>query len=114
MQIIIQILRIFYILNQKKFLQLLEQFNDPKLQELWDHHRITYIIFYIKEEKDIIPEYDDFAHIIAELRTKEYNIIKKCAEILNPDLIDIEEIPTVDIHPDFSQKECYRCKKYTR
>ena len=236
----------------EKFLQLLEQFKDPKLQEFWDYHRIAYIIFCIKEEKDIIPEYDmfpepiktvnekyknvrmifylnppgedddeilnmyafndlgknfffhmnsnhviyraddmlcsgdiiensikrkkkekqdkernankteaqllterneafltffnflknikdykyvlymsfkfdiclqydeefnlkisyiDFAHIIAELRTKEYNIIKKCAEILNPDLIDIEEIPTVDIHPDFSQKECYRCSK---
>ena len=199
----------------EKFLQLLEQFNDPTLQEFWDYHRIAYIIFCVKEEKEILNmyafndygknfffhlnsdnmiyraddmlcsgdiiensikrkkkekeekeknrnktkqqliderneafftfwnflknikdykyvlylsfqfeiclrlneelkftiNYIDFAHLIAELRTKEYNIIKKCAEVFNPDYLDLEEIQTIDIHVDFSQKECFRCSK---
>ena len=236
----------------EKFLQLLEQFKDPNLQEFWDHHRIAYFIFCVKEEKDIINEYNmfpeeiktvnenytkvrmifyvnppgeddneilnmyafndlgknfyfhmnsnhviyraddmlcsgdiiensikrkkkekenkelnknkteaqilterneafltfwhfithikdykyvlyfsfqfdvclqfdeednlkisyiDFSHIIGELRTKEYIMMKQCAKLLNPDLEDIEEIPTVDIQVDFSKKDCFRCTK---
>ena len=53
--------------------------------------------------------YIDFSHIIGELRTKEYNIIKRCADILKPDHVDLEEIPTVDIYVDFSDKKCFRC-----
>ena len=53
--------------------------------------------------------YIDFSHIIGELRTKEYNIIKRCADILKPDHVDLEEIPTFDIYVDFSDKKCFRC-----
>jgi hypothetical protein len=61
------------------------------------------------EEFALTVNYIDFSHIIAELRTKEYNIIKKCAEKLNPDLLELEEIPTLDIEIDFTNNECYRC-----
>lgn len=64
------------------------------------------------EEYNLCINYIDFSHIIGELRTKEYNIIKQCADILNPDLNDIDEIKTIDIDIDFQDHECYRCGKY--
>ena len=63
------------------------------------------------EEYALTVNYIDFSHMIAELRTKEYNIIKKCGEILKPDIFEIEEIPTLDIDIDFKDNECYRCGK---
>ena len=55
--------------------------------------------------------YIHFSHITAELRTKEYNIIKKCSQILEPDYEKIDEIHTKDIDIDFSKMECFRCGK---
>ena len=55
--------------------------------------------------------YIDVFYIQGELRTKEYNIIKNCSEILNTYYLDLNEIPTIDIDIDFSNTECYRCNK---
>jgi hypothetical protein len=55
--------------------------------------------------------YVDFSHIFAELRTREYNLIKKAADILKPEITELEEIPTTDIPVDFSDMECFRCGK---
>ena len=63
------------------------------------------------EENKLTINYIDFSLIIAELRNREYNIIKKCAEILNPDFLDIEEIPTIDIDIDFTDNKCNKCNK---
>jgi len=61
------------------------------------------------ENSSLSINYIDFSHIIAELRTKEYNLIKKSADILKPDINEIEEIKTTDIPIDFSDMECFRC-----
>ena len=56
--------------------------------------------------------YIDFSHIIADLRTREYNLIKKAADALKPETTDIKEIiQTIDIPIDFSDMECFRCGK---
>ena len=69
------------------------------------------IHFNYDDEYNLSINYIDFSHIIAELRTKEYHLIKGCSKILKPDLEDIDEIPTIDIDIDFSNMECYRCGK---
>ena len=69
------------------------------------------ICFRFDEEYNLRISYIDFSHLIAELRTKEYYIIKKCGEILNPDLFELEEIKTRDIDIDFMDNECNRCGK---
>ena len=88
------------------------------LKHIKDYKYILYMSFKFDiclrydEEFNLSISYIDFSHIIAELRTKEYNIIKRCADILRPDLVDIEEIPTIDIDIDFTKdNECYRCSK---
>ena len=87
------------------------------LKNLKQYKYVLYIGFKFEvclrydEDMNLTISYIDFGHIIGELRTKEFNMVKKCAEILKPDHLDIEEIPTVDINIDFSDKECYRCSK---
>ena len=87
------------------------------LKNLKQYKYVLYISFKFDiclrydEEFNLCISYIDFSHIIGELRTKEYNMIKRCAEILKPDLVDLEEIHTIDINVDFSDKECYRCSK---
>ena len=87
------------------------------LKNLKQYKYVLYISFKFDiclrydEEFNLCISYIDFSHIIGELRTKEYNMIKKCADILKPDLVDLEEIHTIDIDIDFSDKECYRCSK---
>ena len=63
------------------------------------------------EDLNLSINYIDFSHINAELRTKEYNLIKKAADILKPETTEIDEIPTTDIPIDFSDMECFRCGK---
>ena len=55
--------------------------------------------------------YIDVFDVGGELRTKEYNIVKNCAEVLNTYHFELEEIPTIDIDIDFSNKECHKCSK---
>ena len=87
------------------------------LKNLKQYKYVLYISFKFDiclrydEEFNLCISYIDFSHIIGELRTKEYNMIKKCADILKPDLVDLEEIHTIDIDIDFYDKECYRCSK---
>ena len=87
------------------------------LKHIKDYKYVLYISFKFDiclrydEELNLSISYIDFSHLIGELRTKEFRMIKKCADILKPDLVDLEEIPTVDIDIDFSDKECYRCSK---
>jgi hypothetical protein len=63
------------------------------------------------ENLSLSISYVDFSHIFAELRTREYNLIKKAADILKPEITELEEIPTTDIPVDFSDMECFRCGK---
>ena len=87
------------------------------LKHIKDYKYVLYIGFKFEvclrydEDMNLTVRYIDFAHLIGELRTKEYNMIKRCAEIFKPDHVDIEEIHTIDIDIDFSDKECYRCSK---
>ena len=88
------------------------------LKNIKDYKYILYMSFKFEiclrfnEELNFSISYIDFSHLIAELRTKEYNIIKRCADILNPDLVEIEELPTIDIYVDFTKdNQCYRCNK---
>ena len=77
------------------------------LKNLKQYKYVLYISFKFDiclrydEEFNLCISYIDFSHIIGELRTKEYNMIKRCAEILKPDLVDLEEIHTIDINVDF-------------
>ena len=61
------------------------------------------------ENSKLSINYIDFSHIMAELRTNEYRIIKQCADILKPDIADIQEIPVIDIDIDFLDKKCFKC-----
>ena len=61
------------------------------------------------ENLSLSINYIDFHHIIAELRTNNYNLIKKAASILKPEITEIEEIQTIDIQIDFSDMKCFRC-----
>ena len=87
------------------------------LKNIRQYKYVLYISFKFEvclrydEEMNLNVSYIDFSHLIGELRTREYNMIKKCAEIFKPDHVDIEEIHTIDIYIDFSDKECYRCSK---
>ena len=87
------------------------------LKNIKDYKYVLYIGFKFEvclgydEDFNLTVKYIDFAHLIGELRTKEFKFIKKCTEVFKPDHVDIEEIYTVDIDIDFSDKECYRCSK---
>ena len=85
------------------------------LKHIKDYKYFLYMSFNFEiclrynENSSLSINYIDFSHIIAELRTKEYNLIKKAADILKPDINEIEEIQTIDIPIDFSNMECFRC-----
>ena len=85
------------------------------LKHIKDYKYCLYINFQFEiclkydEDMSLRISYIDFYQITAELRTKEYRIIKKAADILNPDLNEVEEVPTIDIPIDFNDMECYRC-----
>ena len=87
------------------------------LKNIKDYKYVLYMSFKFEvclrydDEYNLSINYIDFSHIIAELRTKEFHLIKGCSKILKPDLEDIDEIPTIDIDIDFSNMECYRCGK---
>ena len=85
------------------------------LKHIKDYKYFLYMSFNFEvclrydENSNLSINYIDFSHIIAELRTKEFNLIKKVAYVLKPDIIDIEEIKTTDISIDFSEMDCYIC-----
>ena len=64
----------------------------------------------INDDFSFSISYIDFDHIIAELRTNEYNIIKYSAKFLSPEICEIDEIPTMDIPIDFNSMNCFICK----
>ena len=55
--------------------------------------------------------YVNFSHLIAELRTKEYEILKKCEDIFKPDMCELTLIETFDIPIDFTLNNCIKCKR---
>ena len=60
---------------------------------------------------NLILSYVNFSHLIAELRTKEYELIKKCADVFNPDILELSEIKSKDIPIDFKENKCKVCNK---
>ena len=65
----------------------------------------------MNKDLDFYVSYIYCSNITAELRTKEHLMIKKCADILQPDNNEVEEIPTIDIDIDFNNMDCFRCRK---
>ena len=68
----------------------------------------------LKFDKDerLSLSYVNFSHIIAEVRTKEYLIMKKCEEIFKPDMCELTLIDTLDIPVDFTtNNNCIKCKQ---
>ena len=69
------------------------------------------VCFKFNENNELILSYVHFSHLIAELKTKEYNIIKKVAETFMPDIEDVQEIKVRDIPVDFTENICKVCKR---
>ena len=69
------------------------------------------ICFKFNEKNELCFSYAHFSHLIAEVKTKEYNIIKKCADLFRPDIEDVQEIKVKDIPIDFTENYCKVCKK---
>ena len=46
------------------------------------------------ENNNIKISYVHFSHLIAEVRTNEYKILQECANIFQPDLVELTEIKT--------------------
>ena len=69
------------------------------------------VCFKYDKEDNLYISYVNFSHLICELRTKEYEIMKRCADIFKPDMVDINLIRAIDIPIDFNQNNCKVCKK---
>lgn len=59
----------------------------------------------------IFISYVNFSHLIAEVRTNEYLLLKKCADIFKPDLVELTEIKTKDLSIDFKVNKCKVCQR---
>ena len=68
------------------------------------------VCFKYDQDDNLQLSYVNFSHLIAELRTKEYEIMKRCVDIFQPDMPDINLIETIDIPIDFSENSCKVCK----
>ena len=62
------------------------------------------------KDKNFILSYVNFSHLIAEVRTNEFKILKECTDIFKPDICELQEIETFDIPIDFNQNMCIKCK----
>jgi hypothetical protein len=60
------------------------------------------VCFKYDQDDNLQLSYVNFSHLIAELRTKEYEIMKRCVDIFQPDMPDINLIETIDIPIDFT------------
>ena len=60
---------------------------------------------------NLILSYVNFSHLIAELKTKEYELIKRCTDVFMPDILELSEIKTLDIPIDFKENKCKVCNK---
>ena len=69
------------------------------------------VCFKYDQDDNLQLSYVNFSHLIAELRTKEYEIMKRCVDIFQPDMPDINLIETIDIPIDFSENNCKVCNK---
>lgn len=69
------------------------------------------LCFKFNDKNELCFSYAHFSHLIAELKTKEYNIIKKVAETFMPDIEDVQEIKVRDIPIDFKENFCKVCKQ---
>ena len=63
------------------------------------------------EKNNLYVSYVQFSHLIAEVKTKEYQILKQIADIFKPDILELKEIETIDIPIDFKVNKCIKCKK---
>ena len=123
-------------IKRKKKLKEINEKNKDKTKEQLDKERdeafITYYTFLkniknyrytlftsfefdvcLKMDKnfDLYVSYIDFSNMIGEYRTKEYNLIKACSEVLNPDNCELEEFKTTDVNINFDNMICFRCQK---
>ena len=69
------------------------------------------VCFKLNEENQLYLSYVHFSHLIAELRTKEYKIIKNVADNFIPDIEDVQEIKIIDIPISFNENQCKVCKR---
>ena len=106
--------------NKKEYTQ------EEKIKALYDFYNFVHDIknykynFFFAYHLEVCFKYDqddnlqlsyvNFSHLIAELRTKEYEIMKRCVDIFQPDMPDINLIETIDIPIDFSENNCKVCK----
>ena len=63
------------------------------------------------ESNNIKISYVHFSHLIAEARTNEYKILQECANIFQPDLVELTEIKTRDLPIDFTLNKCKVCSR---
>ena len=63
------------------------------------------------KDKNLILSYVNFSHFIAEIRTKEYKILKEAMDIFKPDIYELQEIETCDIPINFDRNICIKCQK---
>ena len=63
------------------------------------------------KDKNLILSYVNFSHFIAEIRTKEYKILKESMDIFKPDIYELQEIKTCDIPINFDRNICIKCQK---
>ena len=63
------------------------------------------------KDKNLILSYVNFSHFIAEIRTKEYTILKEAMDIFKPDIYELQEIKTCDIPINFDRNICIKCQK---
>ena len=63
------------------------------------------------KDKNLVLSYVNFSHFIAEIRTKEYTILKEAMDIFKPDIYELQEIETCDIPINFDRNICIKCQK---
>ena len=104
-----------------------EYSEEEKIQALYDFYNFVeniqnykYNFFFayqlevcLKYNKDdrLTLSYVNFSHLIGEMRTKEYAIMKRCEEIFRPDMSELTVIETIDIPIDFTNNICKKCSK---
>ena len=104
---------------------------EEKVKALYDFYNFVHDIknykynFFITYNLDVCLKYKEdkngdinlyicyvyFSHLIAEMKVKEYEIMKRCVDIFKPDISDISLIDEIDIPIDFNENNCKICKR---
>lgn len=94
-----------------KFYDFVDKIKEYKYNFFFGYQLEVCLKFDKDDTKKLFVSYVHFSHLIAEVRTKEYKLLQECANIFQPDMLELVEIKTKDIEIDFSSNICKKCNK---